>query len=153
MKLVIHELRTYVEQEYTIAADEHIDAVSMRPHLIRFDFPVGTARLQVRDSNKKLIAQSNAVAISDMDLDEPLGENYFHGYIRFDINAPLKAGETYWIRLVATGYTFSESAYLGWCNDFDLRKVPALYTPNDGWSAALDLEIWGRKRSVRGSQA
>jgi hypothetical protein len=67
--------------------------------------------------------------------------------VRFDISTPLKAGTTYRINIVAFGgYSFSESAYLAVCNDFDLRKYEPDYSPSTGFSSALDIEIWHSKR-------
>lgn len=152
MKLVVAELISVVDQEITIG-DDDLDVVAIRPHLIRFNNPAGSVRMQVLDSSKRLIAQSALASIATVDVDDAVvGEDFVHGYVRFYLNVPMKAGTTYWIRLVGSGYTFSESAYLGWCNDFDLRKVPVLYDQNGDWEAALDVELWVRRRSLRGVQ-
>jgi hypothetical protein len=152
MKLVVNELRSLVEQEIQVG-EENLNVSAIRPHLYRHNFPSGSIKIQVLDASKTLMKESDLISISDLDIAEETGLNFFHGYIRFLVNVPLKAETNYWIRLVGSGYTFSESAYVGWCNDYDLRKVSALYTPSSGWDAAMDLEIWTRTRTLRGSQA
>lgn len=144
MKLIVGELINSVQQE--IEVTENLNVVAIRPHLYRHGNPAGSLKLQILDSNEKLITESETVDISDIGT-----LTYFHGYVRFNVNVALKSGSLYWVRLVGNGYTFNESAYVGWCNDYDLQKVDRTYTPNGDWQAALDLEIWTRTRKIRGA--
>lgn len=138
MKLLVHELKTELSQLITVGA-ESIKVVAIRPHLYRHNTAGGSLRVQIEDASGNVIALSETIAISAM----PAAQAYWHGYLRFYIKAHLRAGATYRISLVPlSGYSFNESAYIGWCNDYDLRKVPALYTPNAGGAAALDFELW-----------
>jgi hypothetical protein len=142
--LVVHELVTTLKQEISLL-DKDLLIHAIRPHIYRHNFPTGSLNLEVWDSNQRTIAVSSSVAIASIGT-----ENYFHGYIEFPFVEPLKALSTYWVALKASGgYTFSESAYIGWCNDYDLRKVDADYTPNDGVNGALDMEFWVKKRAIR----
>jgi hypothetical protein len=145
MNLVVHELSTTLDQLMTVGAlDVQVSAV--RPHLYKHQNPSGSLTLQILDTNKKIVASSNTIALSSIG-----STTYFHGYIRFDINASLKAATSYYFRLIASGgYTFSESNYVGWANDFDLRKYSCNYTPSTGLSASLDMEIWARRKLTKG---
>lgn len=144
MILVVHELVTVLKQEINLL-DKDLLVHAIRPHIYRHNSPTGSLHLEIWDENEKTIAQSSSVAIASIGT-----AAYFHGYVEFPFVEPLKAGSTYWVALKATGgYSFSESAYIGWCNDYDLRKVDADYTPNEGVSAALDMEFWVKKRTFR----
>lgn len=152
MKLVMKELGLgpVTEQEIT-SPDSHSMLSAVRPHLYRHNFPLGSLKIALLDSNKVFLQHSNSVNIADIDIDDgPLGRAFFHGYVRFDIDYPLVANTNYWLRLDSTGYSFSESAYIGWVKDDpDHRKYDALYSPNLGMNAPLDVEIWARSRKVR----
>ncbi len=140
MKLLVEELKASgVIQEMTPTKNIIVEAI--RPHLYRHLFATGSLKVQVLDSMDVLLGESATVDISDIgDLD------YFHGYVRFLVNAALQANETYKFKLVGDdGYTFDESAYIGWCNGFDLAKYPNSYSPTTDLSNSLDLEIWERK--------
>jgi hypothetical protein len=144
MKLITSELVTTLYQQITIG-NFPIQLVAIRPHLLRWLHPTGSLAVQIQDASGQVIATSPAVAISAIGSD-----NYWHGYQRFDLSTHLKALATYRIALIPSGgYSFSESAYIGWCNDFDLRKVAATYSPNVGINGALDMEIWESRQPIR----
>ncbi len=125
-----------------------LDLYAIRPHLYIHGAPAGSLKLQVTDANGSLIDQSETLAISALNSGiTSLG--FAHGFFRFLIDTSLKASTTYGVSLVATGYTFAEAAYVGWCKDFDLRKVSADYTPNTGDHSALNMELWERVETLR----
>lgn len=140
MKLIVHELEDVgLTQELT--ADRNMIVEAVRPHLYRHNFADGTLKLQILDQTDTVIGESDPVNISDIG-----SQAFFHGPVRFDINAGLKKNQTYKFKLVGEGgYSFSESAYIGWCNGFDLGKYAPTYTPEAMINYPLDLEVWERK--------
>lgn len=144
MKLLVQEVVTELKQLMTVG-DEHIDVTNIRPHIYKHLAPAGSLSIEIRDTNNRVIATSNSVTITDIS-----GSNYFHGYVKFDINAHLKSGESYYIALKSSGYTFSEAAWVGWCTDYDLRKYDADYSQATGFCSAMDLEIWEKRDRIRG---
>ena len=142
MTLLVRELRDEDSQLITMTRDCNL--AHIRPHLIRRGFPGGDVKVQIRDANGFLIDESDPVSI------DSIGSLAFaHGYVKLDINTPLKNGETYEIRTVAfNGYSPTVDV-LGICRDFDLRKVVAAYSPNDGFSSAFDLELWEKRMTDR----
>ena len=58
--------------------------------------------------------------------------------------AHLKKDQEYKIVLTSTGYTFSESAYIGWCNSFDLSSYSPSYEVKNNIYSPLRLEIWSK---------
>lgn len=144
MQLIVHELSTVLDQKITTTRVCHL--AHIRPHIYKHNSASGSLKVQVLDTNKKLIAESNAVAVSSVS-----AVAYFHGYIRFDINVSLAANTSYYIRLASTGgYSFSESNYIGWVSGHDLGKYSATYSPSSGPSAALDIEFWERRKPSKG---
>lgn len=144
MILLVHELSTNgLKQELNIL--ENLNVLSVRPHLYKHNNPSGSLKLQLLDENEKKISESSSILISDIS-----NSSYFHGYVRFNCNWQLRDGVNYFIKLVGVGYSFNESSYIGWCSDYDLRKVNADYSPNDSFHSALDLELWAKTKIKRG---
>lgn len=132
MKLLVNELKTELVQQ--LSGDETRIVEAVRLKLYKHNSPAGSLFVEVRDENGGVISVSESIAISS------LSESaFFHGQIRFYLNAYLKAGRSYQLALCSTGYSFSESAYVGWCLDFDFHT----YTKTT--KHRHDFEIWSRK--------
>jgi hypothetical protein len=140
MKLIVHELEVDgVEQKLTATKNVIVEAV--RPHLYRHNFPTGSLKVEIYTLADVLVAESENVDIADIG-----SEAFFHGYVRFFINAYLEKDTTYKFKLVGDdGYSFDESAYCGWCNSYDLEKYGKAYSPINSLRFPLDIEIWERK--------
>lgn len=140
MKLIVHELSTSLYQP--MRPTKNIEVGAVRPHLYLHNSPSGSVKMQIATADGTVLAESNTIAFSTIN-----ASPYFHGYVRFDISANLKKDTVYRFYLVATGgYSFSESAYCGWCNDYDLRKYNRETPITFSAQAALDLEIWSLSR-------
>ena len=138
MNLVYSELLTgqTIPQEIKLLADVNLRYI--RPHIYKKNSPAGSLRLDIKDQDNHLIASSDVITIASIS-----AFDFAHGYLRFDVLTPLKKDLIYFIELVGVGYTFTENAHIGFCKDFDLRKVSANFSPNTGLDSALDLELWG----------
>lgn len=144
MLLLFEPLETTLTQQVEATADAQVHAI--RPHLYIKNNPAGSLRVNILDSNNRLIESSDTIAISAI-----TSALYFHGYVRFLIEEPLKKGEIYHIRLVGTsGYSFTDtsSPLVGWCFDFDLAKYPKAA----GVDSAFDLEIWHHRQIKKGME-
>lgn len=138
MNLLVCELNGACFQPVT--TDENvIHITAIRPHLYKHLAPAGSFYIQIQDANGKKIANSNSLTAANIS-----ASNYFHGYVRFDINASLFPETQYRIALKSSGYSYSDSAYIGWCTDYDLRKYTLTgFATGEAW--ALDMEIWQLK--------
>ncbi len=147
MRLIVHELVTTLYQEITVGAFP-IMVEAIRPHLLVFNkagLGAGTLTVRILDANGKRVAVSETLNIADLTT-----LAYAHKYYRFYINAGLRAGATYRVALVAGGgYTFSEAAYIAWCNGWEHRRNSSSYNFGEA-DAPLDFEIWERKEFRRG---
>jgi hypothetical protein len=136
MKLIVSELKTELLYQAVIPS-KSIQIAVIRPHIYIHNAPSGYLFLQILDVNNQVIVESNHVSIVTIN---PFG--FYHGYIQFDINLYVKKNTQYRILLSSSGYTFNESAYVGWCNDYDLAKYSMDYVPVSNIYNPLDLEIW-----------
>lgn len=137
MTIVVHELSTELFQTMT-TGPQHEVIRAIRPHLLKFLNPAGSLYMEIEDTDSNVVATSEEIDIVDISV-----ADYFHGYIRFFIDAVLAPDTDYNFYLRHTGYTFDEAAYIGWCNDYDLRKYELGYEADD-LTAPLDQEIWGQ---------
>ena len=136
MQLIVQELTSELFQSFMPDSNKQVSAI--RPHLYIRNNPVGNVKVQVLTSDDVLITESDPVAFSEI-----TNAIEYHGYVAFFLNASLKKDETYRIKIVSGGgYSFSESAYVAICNDYDLRKYTPEYTIASVWQAPLDIEIW-----------
>jgi hypothetical protein len=110
---------------------QNIEAI--RLHLYRHRWPSGSLRLALENENGRF-ATSEDVAISSIGQ-----ENFFHGQVRFFINAQVRS--PFQIVLEPVDYAFSESAYVGWCSDFDFKTYHSFPRP---LQSPLDYEMWTR---------
>ena len=138
MKLIVVELNEQpLSQKVVAPAILNIEAI--RLHVYKHDYPAGTLKVQITDLNDFVLAESNEVDISDITGD------YYHGQIKFDINFQTDKEAEYKIKLLSTGYSFSESQYIGWCLDFDFNTYVQDYQKLSNLQSSFDYEIWTRK--------
>lgn len=139
MKLVVNECKPSTYQ--VISPDEKMFVIAIRPHLYIHGAPIGTVKVQIQDTNGLVVAESNALTITSLK-----AQSYAHGYFKFDIAANLTDESSYRIAIVCGGgYSFSESAYVGVCRDWDNTKSTLGYASTGAFSAPLDIEIWYRR--------
>lgn len=147
MRLVVHELVTELSQRIKVGGrDLQLNAV--RPHLYKHRSPAGSLFLEVQDTSGRLIKATETIAISAIS-----AATYYHGVIRFSIDLQLRATASYLLVLKSTGYSFAETGYVGWCNDYDLRLAEPDYSPAAGIHAALLWEPWIKKETNTGEAA
>lgn len=138
MKLIVSECKPSVYQ--TIQATSPLIVVAFRPHLYIHGSPAGTVRVELQDASGRTIKASADQTITSLKT-----STYAHKYYRFDLSCELAESTSYRVAIVcAGGYSFSESAYVGVCHDWDQTKTATSYTPEDSFRKPLDIEIWER---------
>lgn len=140
MKLIAHELKAAGLLQ-TLEAPKDMLVVAIRPHLYRHHFATGSLKIQVLDNSDVLLTESEVIDIADIG-----SLNFFHGSVRFLVSLGMTKNTTYKIQLVGlNGYSFNESAFIGWCNGFDLGVYPETYSPSTNLKDALNMEIWEKR--------
>ena len=140
-KLIVSECNPSVYQQGV--ATKNMNVVAIRPHLYIHGSPTGTIKVEIQDENGFMIDESET-----LDLTDPRFKTlaYAHGYYRFNLASTLIKDVAYRVAVVCGGgYTFSDSAFVGVCLDWDGTKQEVGYTPGNSFEYPLDFEIWERK--------
>ena len=112
--LAVDRLISYLEQPITVRRD--LLCASLRAKLYVHALPSGTFTLKIsRDS--QIVSQ---VSFSSVNLQQKISTPYvyFWGDFAFPATFHLTRGD-YLIRLESSGYTFTDSSFIGWVKDFD----------------------------------
>jgi hypothetical protein len=150
MRLIVHELTTNsgdgaLKQLLTVGGSDVVLA-AVRPHLLKYGVPAGSLYMEVRTAANVLISASAAVTIASI---TAVTNTYAHGYLRFDLPVTLLKNTSYYFALQSTGYAYSDTDYIGWCNDYDLFKYD--FISSNALDRPLDIEMWEHKLVTRGS--
>jgi hypothetical protein len=136
MTLLVNEITTSVYQGIKPNSNKIIAAV--RPHLYIKNLPLGTIKVQITTNDGTLLGESLPLTISSITT-----SNEYHGYVSFYLTAFLKKDFSYLVNIVCQGgYSFSNSAFCGVCNDYDFRKYKIESPIKHPRNAPLDLEVW-----------
>lgn len=148
MQLVVHELETsgQVRQLITVGSKPKM-VYAVRALLFRYLAPAGNLYVEIQDENGKKIATSATVSAATIGTG-----NYWTGYQRFLVTVALKANTSYYVSLKASGYTFSELAYIGWCNSWEIKNVfESDYDGAVGMAAPLGVQLWAYRTQNKGN--
>ena len=147
MRIYVQELKASALSQ-TIAVTSDILVKTVRLHLYKHNSPSGTFTMQITDNSDNVIT-SKGLTVSEMQSSgsAALSQNLYRGYISFELSQPvaLRAG-TFKIKLTSSGYTFAESAYIGWLKDWDDTKpsITDASTPKPA-DSPFDFEIYSLK--------
>lgn len=147
MQLIVEELVTSISQSITVGSG-NIATKYLRPYLYKHGTPAGSLYIEIQDENGEKIGVSETITIASI---TSASNTYFHGWVRFETTIPLKSTETYNVVLKSTGYTYSASAFVGWCLGWDNAVADADYSPSGDIQKALNLQIFGTKEIVKGA--
>lgn len=98
----------------TIDLTEKAIVKAVRPRLYFHNDPAGTFTLSILQGSTVLKSKSLTMAAIITGASWTAGQ-YHHGMLNFEFDSPLVLyPESYVVQLTSTGYTFSESSYVGW---------------------------------------
>lgn len=141
--LVVNEIPTSgsaLQWAFTVDRDTKVKHV--RLHLYRHLHPAGTLSLSILNRQGHTIITSGAVTIDSIPTASPA--DYFHGWVRFDLDIHLKASTNYFFYITSNGYTLGAS-FAGIVCTTDQGAYPV--TTGMGY----DFEVWGLKDLSRGT--
>lgn len=137
MKLIVRPIDTFVEQILTPTKENSIVG-AVRPHLYIHNCPGVPLQVRIVSVRGTLIAESDVI-----DTSEITASPFYHGYVRFLIEANLRKGTPYRFQVAALPpYSFDSDSYVGVATDFDLRKYPPNPENPPPMLAPLDIEVW-----------
>jgi hypothetical protein len=125
-QFLIEELETSHEQVFT--ATKRINVAAITPWIYKHLSPAGTFTMEITQGSTTWT--STGVTSADIEANsDATPTNYFHGYYRFDFSGPIVINPgSFTVRLNSSGYTFSESAYIGWVKPHENKLVEEGYT-------------------------
>lgn len=141
MKIVVEPLKSSLEQTFNAKKRTQIHSISawIYKHLS----PAGAFKIEIWQAGAKL-TESDPVTSSDIETNtNSTNLNYYHGYYRFLFSGAAFVNEgDFILKLVQTGYTYSDSAYLGWVKPHESITVDLDYTPVDAKENPFGVQIW-----------
>lgn len=142
--IVVEELRTTLDQDFTTKLFPRLHLVAIRPYLYLHNNPAGTFTLSVYDSGSNLL-ESKSFTASDVYTALDTVNTYAHVWYNVEFTNPLNlpAG-VYTMRLSASGYTFNNSSFIGWIREHENLKVPLDFTPTNDMFNPMAYELWSR---------
>lgn len=119
-KLVVDELKGTLSQTVTIASRKRFLVEAVRPYIYMHNAPAGTFTLSVKSGATTLVSKD--FTSTEIKSDLSTTDNYAHLWKALTFNEPLQleSGE-YELELSSSGYTFSNSSYLGWVKEHESR--------------------------------
>lgn len=146
MRLYVEEIRAVpLVQEFT-RTDAAI-VTFFRLHLYKHLSPAGTFVVSLTDMDDNILATcSQSLAQMQTLGNAQLQANYFHGQVTFQLDKAvvLKPG-TYKLQLSATGYTYVDTAFIGWVKADTDPSVPVEGSPLPV-DSAYDFEMYVLER-------
>jgi hypothetical protein len=142
--LFVHELKTELEQEFKYKLRTRMNIGGVRPYLYIHNNPVGTFTIELL-YNSSPIATGTFTA-ADIKTALATSDNYVHAYynVTLDKNPVLNHG-IYSLKLTSSGYSFNESAYIGWIALHENERNEMEYTPESDGQNSLTFELWEHK--------
>lgn len=146
MKIVCEELDglNNLTQDFTIPKSIMVGGI--RIYVYAHNTPSGNFQLAIKDGATTIATFS--FTASQVQTAFNTTDDYFHGWHSLDMGdfVSLNAG-TYTFELSDTsGYTFSDSSFLGWVKIFENRPFPINYTISSFTDCPFGLEIWSYRK-------
>jgi len=124
--LVLDTLVTTLSQSITLTQNRRVTIRAISLKVVMFNAPAGTFTLKVKSGANTLTSKTFTSADIKSDLSTADNYAYLWKVLDFSGNLQLENG-TYTLEISSSGYTFSESAYLGW-----IRPHENIFNTGDG---------------------
>lgn len=132
--LVVEQLETTLSQEFTVTSNRRAQLYAIRPYLYMHNTPLGTFSLELKRGSDVLTTKT--FTCSDIQSDLSTANDYAHIYKALLLDSPVMIEKgTYTLELSASGYSFSESAYLGWIREYENQ----FYTVSGNYNNSFEL--------------
>jgi len=145
LKIQVEELKT-AELIHDASTEERIILESIGAFIYKHKSPAGTITIQVIQASVVIGSVTFTSAQMESDITAVTATNVFHGPYRLTFAAPLVLNRgTFQIKMISSGYTFSESAYFGWIREHE-RVVNNFTSTGNTRNNPLAIELWERAR-------
>jgi hypothetical protein len=143
--LVVEELFTTLTQDINLTNNHRYQVAAFRPKIFMYNAPAGTFTLSLKSGANVLQSVTFTSAEIKSDLNTTDNYAWLWKALIFDNPLPVVKG-TYTLELSSSGYSFTNSSYLGWIKDFnnlynERSEVFESYQTNP-----LTFQIYTKKR-------
>lgn len=145
MKILCAELVNELIQPVTFEKEFTLEAVY--PFLVMINSPSGTFNFEMIKDASTIFSKT----FTSSDLKSALGtlDDYLYSFHPIIPNSPIRIKKgTYNFKLTHTGYSFNESSFLGWGQQYEDRQNPVSYTITGSSSIPLAFRIKTKKEGI-----
>lgn len=141
--LVVQKLNTELSQDFRLSLDTRYNIGAVIPYLYMHNAPTGSFTVSVKSGATTLA--SNSFTCSDIKTSLGTAFNYAHVFYPVNFETTQLGKGTYTLELSASGYSPSESSYVGWVQQHeDLNNLLDYEPLSDAQNPlAFRLKIWG----------
>lgn len=142
--LVVEELKSTLTQSFTVDLNRRITVAGIRPYIYMHNSPTGTFTLSLKEG-----ATTHATVTFDsteIKSDLVTSDNYAHLWKALTFVDPLQLSKgSFSLVLSSSGYSFSESSYLGWIKEHDNIFQTTDGNNNTDYNNPLSFQLFEKK--------
>jgi hypothetical protein len=117
-KLLVEELKTSLSEGFILSNTQRYQIAAILPHLYIHNEPSGNFTFTLKKGANTIFSKTFNVTQIKSTIENALDFSHLWLPIIPDLPTQVESGE-YLFELTASGYTFNESAYIGWCRNFE----------------------------------
>ena len=138
--IVVEELQTALSQEFETPNRKTISTIKL--DLYKHRSPNGTFTLEIEQAGE-IIATKDFTSLDIENSTPSTAINFYHGRYNVGLDSPVVINEgTFEVRITSSGYSFSESDYLGWIKPHENIRIESDYNITNDAQNAFGLELW-----------
>lgn len=138
--LLIQTLYSELSQSFNYGLNERVHVASIAPYLYMSDAPAGTFTVDLTGPNGVVISKS--FTSSDIKTSLSTTDNFAHVFYPIIPENPVHIEYgAYTIKLTATGYTATDSSFIGWIQQHENLNNSLSYTPSDDSKNPLSIRF------------
>ena len=139
------KLVTELTQDLNLNGNERVHVAGFFPYLLVFNSPSGTFTFSVIRNTE--ILYSKSFTSTDIKTSLSTTDNYAHVFYPIIPDNPMQLERgLYTFKISASGYTASDSSYLGWIQQFENLQTDLDYTATNSTFNPLAIRIKAYKR-------
>lgn len=139
--LLVQPLITELSQEVRYSLSRRVNIGAFIPYLYMHNAPTGTFIIDLLNSDDDII-MSKSFTCADIKASLSTLNNYAHVFYPIIPTNPIQIEYgTYTIKLSASGYSHSNTSYLGWIQQFENIQNIMDYVPENDTENSLALRI------------
>lgn len=143
-KLVVEDLQTTLEQDFTVYLERRITVAGIRPYIYMHNSPSGTFTFTLKRAGVTIASDS----FDSTEIKSDLGttDNYIHIWKVLNLaNVIHLESGAYSLELSSSGYTYSDSSYLGWVKEHEHLTSEINGSPLTDFNNPMSIQLFELK--------